>query len=78
MVAAALVDGPSFNEPDGGYERGVEDGDREHEQRDDQRRDRRLATFQLVARPSAASVSPITWLPESPMKTAAGFRGRKL
>ena len=36
------------------------------------------ATFQLVARPSAASVSPITWLPESPMKTAAGFRGRKL
>ena len=36
------------------------------------------ATFQLVARPSEASVSPITWLPESPMKTAAGLRGRKL
>ena len=36
------------------------------------------ATFQLVSRPSAASANPITWLPESPMKTAAGLRGRKL
>ena len=31
------------------------------------------ATFQLVASPSAPSVKPSTWLPESPMKTSAGL-----
>ena len=36
------------------------------------------ATFQLVARPSEASVNPITWLPESPMKTAAGLPGTEV
>ena len=36
------------------------------------------ATFQLVASPSVPSVNPSTWLPESPMKTSAGFPGRKL
>ena len=36
------------------------------------------ATFQLVASPSAPSVKPSTWLPESPMNTAAGLPGRKL
>ena len=36
------------------------------------------ATFQLVASPSAPSVKPSTWLPESPMKTSAGLPGRKL
>ncbi len=36
------------------------------------------ATFHEVSSPREASVSPITWLPESPMNTAAGLRGRKL
>ena len=36
------------------------------------------ATFQLVASPSVPRVNPSTWLPESPMKTSAGFPGRKL
>ena len=36
------------------------------------------ATFQLDARPSAASAKPSTWLPESPMKIAAGCPGRRL
>src|SRR5262245_42671419 len=36
------------------------------------------ATFQLAVNPSAASAKPSTWLPESPMKTAAERFGRKL
>ncbi len=36
------------------------------------------ATFQLAARPSEASAKPSTWLPESPMKTAARRPGRRL
>ena len=36
------------------------------------------ASFQLADEASAASANPITWLPESPMNTAAGLRGRRL
>ncbi len=36
------------------------------------------ASFQLADRLSAASANPITWLPESPMKTAAGLPMRRL
>ncbi len=36
------------------------------------------ATFQLAVSPSAASAKPSTWLPESPMKTAAERRGWRL
>ena len=67
----------AFDEPDGGDERRVEDRDREHEQRDE-RGDRRLRDLPARRQAERPSVSPITWLPESPMKTAAGFRGRKL
>ena len=36
------------------------------------------ASFQLADRLSAASAKPITWLPESPMNTAAGLPRRRL
>ena len=36
------------------------------------------ATFQLDASPSAPSAKPSTWLPLSPMKTAAGAASRRL
>jgi hypothetical protein len=36
------------------------------------------AAFQLAERPSAASEKPSSWLPESPMKIAAGLPGRRL
>ena len=36
------------------------------------------AAFQLAESPSAASAKPRSWLPESPMKIAAGLPGRRL
>ena len=36
------------------------------------------ATRQLAVSPSAASAKPSVWLPESPMKTSARPRGRRL
>ena len=36
------------------------------------------AAFQLAESPSAASAKPSSWLPESPMKTAAAVRSRRL
>src|SRR2546423_755930 len=36
------------------------------------------ATFQLALNPSAASAKPSTWLPESPLNTAAARRGRRV
>src|SRR5256885_9453354 len=37
-----------------------------------------LPIFQLAVRPRAARAKPSTWLPESPMKAAAGRPGRRL
>ena len=42
VVTAPLADGPPFDEADGGDERRVKERHGEHEQRQDQRRDRRL------------------------------------
>ena len=59
-------------------ERRVEDRHREHDDRQQQRGDGRPGQLPARRQPSAARAKPITWLPESPMKTAAGLPRRRL
>ena len=78
VVQAALRDRPSLHEPRDRHQRRIEDRDREHEQGEQDRRGRRPGDGPARASASDASPKPSTWLPESPMKTTAPRRGRRL
>ena len=78
MVASADMDGAPLERADDRDERRVRDRDGEDEQRQEHRRERRRRGLPARASAIAASEKPITWLPESPRKTAAGFLRRTL
>ena len=76
-VLAALRHRPALEEPDHGDERRVEDRDREHEQRQHPVATVVPAAFQLAASPMHAREAD-SWLPASPMNTAAPRPRRRL
>ena len=79
VVAPALRDGPSVEQPHDRHERRVEDRHGEHEHRQHERRDRRRSRRCSSTRARATrAVNPISCEPLSPIQASARLPGRRL